>query len=113
MEDNLLEAMKRARFEKGYSYENLTADFAEGRRGVASFNYDGIRETLSYAPVQGTDWMLTYLIRESVISDNISAISNRMIGWSVVQSLLMIASPCRHVPFLYHRTDEEKQRADS
>ncbi len=104
VEDNLLEAMKRARFEKGYSYENLTADFAEGRRGVASFNYDGIRETLSYAPVQGTNWMLTYLIRESVISENISAISNRMIGRSVVQSLLMVAALVAMFLFILSQT---------
>ena len=50
---------------------------AEGKKGEVSFTYNGIRETLSYVPVTGTDWFLTYLIRESVISDKISAISER------------------------------------
>ena len=76
VEDNLLEAMRKAEFESGYSYETFIRDFAEGKRGVVSFTYDGIRETLSYVPVEGTDWLLTYLIRESIISDNISSISS-------------------------------------
>ena len=63
VEDNLLEAMRKAQFEPGCSYNSFVSDFTEGKRGVASFTYDGIRETLSYVPVEGTDWLLTYLIR--------------------------------------------------
>ena len=90
VEDNLLEAMQIAEFEPGYSYERFALDFAEGKRGVVSFTYNGIRETLSYVPIQGTDWLLTYLIRESVISDNISTISEGIIRRSVIQSVLTI-----------------------
>ena len=90
-EDNLLEAMRNARFENGYSYEALVSDFAGGRRGEVCFTYEGIRETLSYVPVNGTDWFLTYLIRESVISESISAISEEIIRRSIIQSLLTIA----------------------
>ena len=90
VEDNLLEAMHIAEFEPGYSYERFAQDFAEGNRGVASFTYNGIRETLSYVPVEGTDWLLTYLIRESVISDSISTISESIIRRSVAQSVLTI-----------------------
>ncbi len=39
-------------------------------------------------PVEGTDWMLTYLIREVVITDQISTISNGIIIRSVIQSVL-------------------------
>ena len=63
MEDNLLEAMRNAVFEPGYSYESMVSDFNKGKRGVVSFTFNGIRETLSYVPVEGTDWRLTYLIR--------------------------------------------------
>ena len=91
VEDNLLTAMEKAEFEKGYTYERFLADFQQGTRGVVSFNYDGIYETLSYVPVEGTDWLLTYLIRESVISDKISSISNGIITRSVIQSLLTVA----------------------
>ena len=68
-EDNLLEAMKQAEYNPGYSYEKLTDEFQNGVRGEVSFSYNGIPETLSYVPVDNTDWRLTYLIRESVIAE--------------------------------------------
>jgi hypothetical protein len=39
-------------------------------------------------PVRGTDWILTYLIRESVISEQIDAISRGIIHRALFQSLL-------------------------
>jgi hypothetical protein len=86
-EDNLLEAMKRAEFEQGYSLEGFLSDFTEGRKGAVSYTYDGIQGTLSYVPVDGTDWQLTYLIRESVISDQIGSVSDGIIRRSLVQSV--------------------------
>ncbi len=92
VEDNLLDAMSHAEMDKGYSLETFLDDFRNGRKGVASFTYtqsdDSYRETLSYAPVTGTDWMLTYLIRETVISDRISSVSGGVMTRSLVQSLL-------------------------
>ena len=85
---NLLDAMKNADFEEGYSLEKVISDFEEGIRGVVSFTYDGIPETLSYIPVEGTDWLLTYLIRESVINEKISSVSSGIISRSVLQSVL-------------------------
>lgn len=90
MEDNLLDAMKIAVFEKPYSYESFTKEFRSGTRGVVSFTFNGIRETLSYIPVSGTDWQLTYLIRESVISDRISSISEGTVRRSIAQSALTV-----------------------
>ena len=86
VEDNLLEALKQAQYEGDYSAEGVTRDFREGNANVVSFTYDGIQETLSYVPVKGTDWMLTYLIRESVISDRISSVSDGIIRRSLIQS---------------------------
>ena len=85
-EDNLLEAMQYADFEDGYTYDDLASDFNECKRGVVSFTYDGIQETLSYVPVEGTDWLLTYLIRESVITDKIGAVSDGIVTKSFIQS---------------------------
>ena len=85
---NLLEVLEKADFEPGYSLEKVKQDFVEGKKGVISFSYTGIQETLSYIPVEGTDWLLTYLIRESVISENISSVSHGIILRSVLQSLL-------------------------
>ena len=90
VEDNLLEAMRQADYEEGYSYESLQQDFQELRSGKVCFIYSGIRETLSYVPVEGTDWLLTYLIRESVISDNISPISDGILRRSILQSVLTV-----------------------
>ncbi len=90
VEDNLLAALEQAHYEPGYSYEQVKRNFEEGNKGVVSFTYNGIQETLSYAPIKGTNWMLTYLIRESVISDRIDGITNGIISRSVIQSLLTV-----------------------
>ena len=90
VEDNLLEAMKNADFEAGYSYEGFINDFEKGNRNEVRFTYNGIQETLSYVPVKGTDWFLTYLIRESVISENISTITDGIIRRSILQSLVTV-----------------------
>ncbi len=90
-EDNLLSAMKSAEFEPSYSFDGFARSFTAGERGVVSFTYGGIRETLSFIPVGGTDWQLTYLIRESVISDRISSISEGTVRRSLLQSLLTVA----------------------
>ena len=95
VEDNLLSALKtHAVFENGSSWEQVASDFAGGVRRSVSFTYEngteneGIRETLSYVPIEGTTWMLTYLIREKVITGQISSISQGIISRSVLQCLL-------------------------
>ncbi|MBR4384874.1 MAG: hypothetical protein IKP64_15125, partial [Selenomonadaceae bacterium] len=60
-EKNLLTAMESAKFETGYSLNKLGEDFSACKKGFVAFTYDGIKETLYYVPVHGTDWMLTYL----------------------------------------------------
>ncbi|MBQ1303247.1 MAG: response regulator [Firmicutes bacterium] len=87
-EDNLLEAMEVADMEKGFSQEAMEEDFAKGREGVVSFDYNGIQETMYYTPVKGTDWMLTYLIRESVITDKTTSISQGILRRSILLTLL-------------------------
>ena len=86
--NNLFTALQEAEFDKGYRLESMKKDFADAVEGVVSFTYDGVQETLYYVPVQGMDWVLTYLIRESVISEQISSISDGIISRSLVQSLL-------------------------
>jgi len=91
VEDNLLDAMRHAEFDHRYSFEAMAKDFSEGRRGEVSFTYNGIREMLSYVPIQGTDWFLTYLIRESIISSQIESISSGILRRSMLQSFLTAA----------------------
>ena len=66
-EKNLLTALALANFEDGHSLNAMRDDFANKRGGVVSFTYNDIRETMCYVPVRSTDWMLTYLVRESVL----------------------------------------------
>ena len=84
--DNLLTAMEKAGFEKGFSMEKMRSDFANHEAGVVSFEYNGIRETMYYVPIHSTDWMLTYLIRESVISEQIGSISEGILERSLLLS---------------------------
>ena len=89
VEDNLLDAMKNADFDKDYSYDKFIQEFQGGESGEVSFTYNDIRETLSYEPVEGTDWQLTYLVRESVISEEIGSISKGIIVRSMLHSILL------------------------
>ena len=110
-ETNLLDAMRIAVFEPGYSYQDFVSSFTGGQRGEVSFTYNGIRETLSFVPVEGTDWLLTYLIRESVISDSISTISQGIIRRSIVQSLLTVAVLLLLFAFIFRQTRRNSQLA--
>ncbi len=91
VEDNLIEAMRHAEFGEGYSYEEFADSFTSLTAGVTSFTYNGVQETLSYVPVKGTDWLLTYLIRESVISERMESVTQGIITRSVVQSAITVA----------------------
>ena len=88
-EDNLLAAMENADYEGDYSIEKLREDFNKGNTGVVSFTYNNIRETMYYVPVHRTDWMLTYLIRESIISEQIDAISQGIVSRSMGLAFLI------------------------
>ncbi|MBQ9872320.1 MAG: response regulator [Eubacterium sp.] len=90
VEDNLLEALKNAEFEDGDSYQGFLEEFENGKEGEVSFTYNEIRETLSYVPVKDTDWMLTYLVRESVIGEEIGTITDGIMVRSVIQTALTI-----------------------
>ena len=108
-EDNLLDALEHAEFEKNGSAKKVKADFENGVNSYASFTYNGIKETLSYVPIQGTDWMLTYLIRESIISDKISNVSNNIIMRSLVQTVLTAAVLLLMFMVLYYQNRRNTQ----
>jgi signal transduction histidine kinase/CheY-like chemotaxis protein/HPt (histidine-containing phosphotransfer) domain-containing protein len=90
-EDNLLGALEHAELFKGYSLEQVIDDFENHHEGYVSFSYNGIQETLYYVPVQRTDWMLSYLIRESLVGEQIQQVSDSIISRSVWQSILTAA----------------------
>ena len=106
VEDNLLEALSHAVFEDGHAYsmEKVKNDFKEGTKGVVSFTYKGVSETLAYVPVSGTNWLLTYLIRESLISERISSISAEIIFRSVVQTSLAVLALLGIAVYIFAQT---------
>ena len=115
---NLLETLKGAVMEGDYSYDGLLQDFQNGAQGQISFHYQGVRQDLCYIPVEGTDWMLTILIRDNVISEQISSISSGMMRRSVIQIvatviamlgvfIALIAQSRRHARILL-----EQEKAD-
>ncbi len=108
-EDNLLTTMKAAEYENGYSYDRFVGEFQAGQRGEVSFKYNGIHETLSYVPVHGTDWLLTYLIRESVISDEIGYISDGIVTRSIIQSVITVIAMLGMFAFVFTQTRRNAQ----
>ena len=102
-ENNLFDALGNATFKEGYSLEQVADDFTQGRKGTVSFYYGGTREMLSYVPVAGTDWLLTYLIRESVISEQISSVSQGIITRSLIQSILAALALAVMFGFIIHQ----------
>ncbi len=89
---NLFSEVMDAEMTEETDYKQLRDDFENGRSGQISFNYQGFTEDLCYVPVEGTNWMLTILIRDNVISDQISSISSGMLMRGVVQIVMTILS---------------------
>lgn len=89
-DSNLLTALENADFARGSSYGQVQKDFDEGNEGLISFIYQGTQEYLYYIPVNNTNWMLTYLIRENQISDQISSVSRGIMMRSRIQIILTV-----------------------
>ncbi len=87
-EDNLMDALTAATLDDGYSVDKIKQDFENGKNGYISFTYKSTRVTMCYVPVHRTNWTLTYLIKESLISDQIRSISNGIITRNLIQSIL-------------------------
>ncbi len=73
------------------SWEKMAADFDEGKEGSLTLVSDGIQETLCYAPVPDTGWMMAVLIHESVINEQFREISenNHLISRILIMVTLL------------------------
>ncbi len=63
-------------------------NFANGKEGTLTFASGDTHEIVYYTPIEGTDWEMAVLIRESVIQDRIRDISDRNIATSRRQIVL-------------------------
>ncbi len=116
---NLLSELKKAEMKAGSSYERLKEDFDKGRGGQVSFQYHGEDEELCYVPVEGTDWMLTILIQNNVVSSQIGSISSAMMRRSIIQIAVTVFAMLVVFSLLiyqYRRSADfllEQEKADS
>ncbi len=88
--NNLLFALREANIDNEFSYQQVEDDFANGTLGQISFDYHGSQQTLCYIPIEGTNWMMTILIRDNVISNHISSISSDMMYRGIIQIVIIV-----------------------
>ncbi len=89
-DENLFTAMEHATFEDGYTIDKIRADFAAHKQGSTSFTYNDIQETVYYMPVKSTDWMLTYLVRDNVSTEQMSSISEGILERNLIISVIVL-----------------------
>lgn len=89
-EENLILTLLAADSENKESCDQLKSDFENGVSGQISFKYHGGHEDLCYIPIEGTDWMLTILIRNNVISSQIGSIHSAMMTRGVIQIAITV-----------------------
>ncbi len=77
---NLFDAIKGVISENVWN-ENVD-NFSNAVEGSITFTANGAEETLCYVPVEGTDWMMVVLIRESVIHERIRSVSEKSLETS-------------------------------
>ena len=93
---NLFDIVKDVISEKELS--EIRDNFANAVGGSLTFSPDEVEETLCYVPIEGTDWMMVVLIRESVIQDRIRSISDtslttskRQIAFTLIVSAILFS----------------------
>ncbi|SMG15351.1 response regulator [Fibrobacter sp. UWB13] len=89
-DENLFTAMEKAAFDEGYSVETIRTDFSAHQEGTATFTLNGIRETVHYIPVKSTDWMLAYLVRDNVFSEQFTAFSEGIVERNLIISVIVL-----------------------
>ncbi|MBQ6005223.1 MAG: response regulator [Selenomonadaceae bacterium] len=89
---NILDALNGAKFDEGYSREQVQFDFENSRVGMVVFTFDGDKKMLYYRPVENTGWMLSYLIREDKIEDEIAAVSSGIQQRTMLRMFLVVVA---------------------
>lgn len=82
---NLLSAIVDSSPEDRQDCEMMKRDFENGQSGQISLTYQGAQEDVCYIPIEGTEWMMAILVRDNVISEQISSISSGMMRRSIIQ----------------------------
>lgn len=85
---NLLVYLKENLLSDGQSFEEIEQSFRNGEKGLATVKSDGETEFIYYLPVEDTDWMLTVMVHDNTIADQLEYTSNTMMRRN---NILMVA----------------------
>ena len=86
-------------------------NFENRKEGTLSFASGDTHETLCYAPIEGTDWEMAVLIRESVIQDRIRNISERNLETSsrqIIHTFAAVLALAAVLLYQFGRLSKEK-----
>ncbi len=72
--------------------ETLSGNFKDGIAGEAHFSFSDSRQLLYYSPIPETSWMITVLIPEKLIYDQIGGIREETMTRSLIQILVTCAA---------------------
>ena len=92
--DNILDRTKELVSQE--TWKKISADFKEGKEAGLTLDSEGRQETLCYAPVPNTGWMVAVLIHESVIHEQFREIGENN---QLVSRILIIVTLLSMVVF--------------
>ncbi len=81
--ENLLDVMQSKIDED--AWDELRQSFYDGEKGSMEFDWDGIKETLYYASIKDTNWVLTVFVADDLIQEQIRGVGSEMIARSAIQ----------------------------
>ena len=87
---NLLDYIRSAEIADNRNFEEIESSFTEGGSGLISLKVADGMEYIYYIPVEGTDWMLTLLIRDNTIADVLADASGEMTGRNIIMLIITV-----------------------
>ncbi|MBR3234537.1 MAG: GGDEF domain-containing protein [Atopobiaceae bacterium] len=84
--ENLLDALRDVLDVS--TWNDLSKSFYDGKQDGIEFSYGGVRQTLYFAPVPETNWVLTALVSDDLIQDQMRSVGDEMIMRSTIQILV-------------------------
>ena len=85
---NLLQHISKTELKEGQSFKDVEQSFHNMQSGSVTIDHNGHTEYIHYAPVEGTDWMLTVLVHDNTIADQLEYTSSMMLRRNILQLLI-------------------------
>jgi len=106
---NLLEYIRSAQLSETQSFEEIEKNFTGGQRGLATIESGGETKYLYFIPVENTDWMLTVMVNDNTIADQLEYTRKIMLQRSTFQLIftaVFIIAVLLMISFLNKRNNE-------